>query len=305
MDTRNATGYNQTVSHESVLPGYAKFIFLCFVTTSFIFCIISLVAIGRTKKTPYSTKTLSLGLLSFNSLFLISSCVAKFFSYKEVYIVQHITRGFHVTSSLIVGGMVLDRLLVIRWPYFYLKYATEDRIRKICAGLSVIGFLQYVIVRGILCYVPMRPLNCGVGLQVYLTMLTAIPLFSTAISGKIYWIIRGKSRKQPANFRQQYRGTAVCLIFVVNDIFNTIVSLSFSVIYIKSITDNEVLATIADGWNVVTCIMNAIVYVLWFKETRLEVLKMVQNICPQLKPKIQLMQYEIFCIVTSTGSGAK
>ena len=46
----------------------------------------------------------------------------------------------------------------------------------------------------------------------------------------------------------------------------------------------------------VNCYIDPLIYVIWYRETKLELLKVAQTCLPGLKPKIQKMQTEIYNI---------
>ena len=46
----------------------------------------------------------------------------------------------------------------------------------------------------------------------------------------------------------------------------------------------------------VNCYVDPLIYVIWYKETKLELLKVAQTCLPRLKPKIQKMQTAIYRI---------
>ena len=64
----------------------------------------------------------------------------------------------------------------------------------------------------------------------------------------------------------------------------------------KGLTEDGLTAVLADSANVVNCVADPFIYVLIFKETRLEKLKMIKVLCPCLKSTIQKVQISIFDI---------
>ena len=53
---------------------------------------------------------------------------------------------------------------------------------------------------------------------------------------------------------------------------------------------------ITDFITLVNCYIDPLIYVIWYKETKLELLKVAQTCLPRLKPKIQKMQTAIYNI---------
>ena len=48
-----------------------------------------------------------------------------------------------------------------------------------------------------------------------------------------------------------------------------------------------------------SCIVDPLIYVMWLKETRLEVLNILKVMCPSLNPAAERMYMEVFNIVYS------
>ena len=76
-------------------------------------CLLSAVALFQTGKTPYPTKLLSLGVLGFDSLFIISSNCGKYLAFENSYIFRQMSRGFIISALCNVGFMFLERLFAL------------------------------------------------------------------------------------------------------------------------------------------------------------------------------------------------
>ena len=291
---------------QPALPVYAVVLYFVFAFLALLLCLTSLAAIVKTKKTPYSTKVLCLCLLAFDSLFLIFSSVSRLFKYNDLYVIQHITRGLHVSSYIIVGSMALERLLVLNWTYLYLRLNTKRRTRIICIGIFVGSILHYSAVRAFACYIKNKPVDCGMGIQVYFFVISvSIPILSYISYGKIYTIVRQKTADERFKYRlTHYKGTLVSFLYLVNTTINLLIYLGLSTFYLirskKGVKEDGIVATMTDSVNIINCIADPLIYVILFKETRLEMLKMVGKICPFVRPKIQTMHMEIFDIITSS-----
>ena len=287
------------------LPLYGLSLYVLFACLALTLSVISFVAIKRTKKTPYSTKVLSMCLLVFDSLFLISSSIARFVDYREFYMIQQTTRAFHISSYIIVGCMALERLLVLNWTYFYHRYNTEKRIRIICISISLGAFLHYALIRIFACYIPQRPLACGIGMYAYFpTISIVIPILSFISYGKIYSIVRQKTAEQKCKYQlTHYKGTLVSFMYLVNMTINLIAYLGLAITFVirsnQGVAEDGRVAMLADVVNVVNCIVDPLIYVILFKETRLEILKMIKVVFPSVEPTITKMHMEIFNIVTN------
>ena len=275
-------------------------LYWCLASAVLILCILSFVAVYRSKKTPYGTKLLSLGLLAYDILFLLSSSASKPFDYNDVYFILHATRGFTIAAQFIVGYMSLERLFVLNRPYIYLRVMTERRIKVVCIAASIFGFLHYSVIRGVFCYARGKAVNCELGFPVYLvTFCTVIPAVSFISFVKIYKIIRRSEDKHRTKYTiRQYKGTIAAFLVLVNTTFSQVVWLGLSVLYFTRTARGEKedgsVATLADWSYLVNCIVDPTIYVIWFSETRMEILKLIKGVCPCVKPKIEKLRMEIY-----------
>lgn len=242
-----------------------------------------------------------MGLLSYDSLFLFLSCISRLFAYRDVYIVSHITRGLQLASQILVGCMALERLFVLNWPYIYLRVVTERRTRVVCLGVYMFSFLQYVAFRGTICYAMNRPINCGLGVPIYFMVVSVVvPAVAFLSFVKVFKIIRkcGGKLSSTRHAARQYKGTVASFWMLINTTFTQLVWLGLAVLYFARTDDGKKetgeIAVLADCSNIVNCIVDPLIYVVWFKETRMELLNLVKGICPCVKPRIKKLRFEIY-----------
>ena len=288
------------IEFKPLMPIYLLVLYLSLSSAVLVLCMLSFVAIYRTKKTPYATKLLSLGLLTYSSLFLALSLVSKLFDFSDVYPIWHATRGYQVAAQIVVGCMALERLFVLNWPYVYLRVVNERRTKILCIAVVVFGFLQYAAVRGAVCYARNKAVNCGLGLAAY---LIAVSVLVGAVSFicfiKIYKIITQNVTKNcKTHAVRQYKGTVASFLVLVNTTVSQAVWLGLSVWYFtrtaNGLTASGLVATPADWSYLINCIVDPAIYVIWFRETRMELLKLLKGICPCVKPKIEKLRTEIY-----------
>ena len=287
---------------DPLMPIPLLVLYLVLALTTFTVCFLAFVAMFRTKRTPYATKLLSMGLLTYDNLFLLISCFSKMFNYNDIYVVWHITRGFQLASQLIVCSMALERVFVLNWPYKYLKVVTDTRTKCVCITIFFFSFLQYAVVRVGVCYARNKGLNCGWGMPVYFVIYTVlVPAISFVSFFKIHKIIRGTGNSSTAmsTFRQ-YKRTAVSFMLLINTTFSQVVWIGLSVLYFtrtaQGIKEEGFVATLTDWVNVFNCIVDVLIYVIWFRETRMELMKLVKGVFPAFKTKIEKLRIEIYQI---------
>ena len=178
-----------------------------------------------------------------------------------------------------------------------LRVMTEQRIKKICIAICTLVYLQYVAMRGVFCYASDTAITCGLGFPVYLiTVCTVFPAISFICFVKIYKIICNSEDKHRS--ARQYKGTVATFLVLVNTTFSQLVWLCLSVFNFirktKGAGPDGFVATLADWSNLTNCAIDPLIYVLWFGETRMEVLKIVQGVCPFVRPKIERLRVEIY-----------
>ena len=273
-------------------------LYMCLSWAILILCMLSAIAVYRTKKTPYGAKLLSLGLLTYDILFLLFSPVSKFFEFNDVILIWHATRGFQIAAQTVVGCMAFERLFVLNWPYVYLRLMTERRMKGACIAVSMFGFLQYAVMRGVLCYARDKEGKCGLEFSVYLVAISiVVPAISFISFVKIYNIIcKSKDKHQQMHSIRQYKGTIAAFLVLLNTTVSMFIWLGLSVLSIRASGTEEIgfVATLADWSNFVNCIVDPAIYVIWFSETRMEVMKLVKGVCPWVKPKIERLRVEVF-----------
>ena len=274
-------------------------------TVAVFLCCVSLLGIVKTKRTVYVIKLFSAGLLVVDIFFLIISSISKFFPYQHVFLLQHVARGLHVTSWIAVVVMSLERLYAINWPYLYIRMATKRRCRAVCVGTYTIGFLQYAIIRGLACYTSQKgAVECTGAFRVYLLLLLVLmPAISFVSYCQLYRIFK-QSFQHMSHHRKrisEFRGTWVSFVYMINTFICSLVYLVSGVhIVVSGINTyhHGRLGMITDFISLVRCFVDPLVYIIWYRETRLQLLKVAQSCFPGIEPKVKKMQVEIFNIQT-------
>ena len=275
--------------------------YIALATTAAVLCSVSLFGIVKTKRTVYATRLFSAGLLVVDLLFLVLSSVSKFFPYNDIFWLQHVARGLHISSWTAVLVMSLERLLAVNWPYQYIKMVTKRRARIVCAATYVLGFLQYAMIRVLVCYISSEATNCNAAFKIYLLLLlTMMPIISSCVYFKLYLIVRESFKRCFQKQRMsEFKGTFVSFLYMTNTFVCSLIYLISSVFMIVTGLDSHPdggLGIITDFITLVNCYIDPLIYVIWYRETKLELLKVAQTCLPRLKPKIQKMQTEVYNI---------
>ena len=274
-----------------------EYIVLYFVASfmTLLLCIVIFAGIARTKKTPYPTKLLCMGLLCYNCLFLIFACVSKLFPHEESFLLRNLSRGFHTAAQIVVAFMAYERFFVLNWPYLYLK-KSKRLVRNICLSIIVLSFLHFALLKGTVCYARGQYYKCI--MNIYFPVACALVLVTSfAAFIQIYTVIRRKSLAM-----RQYRATIVSFMYIMNCTVFMGVYLGLAVYHTFNWASDA--APVADGWlfqlldviYVANCVIDALIYGLCFREVRLEILKMVAARFPSLEPYVEKMRVDVFVI---------
>ena len=110
------------------------------------------------------------------------------------------------------------------------------------------------------------------------------------------------SEKRYGPTLRQYKGSHISFLCLVNQIIVLIINIVLLVIFyftnVKTVGGNGHFAEVADFCYLMNCFVDPLIYVIWLRETRLEILKMVQVILPYFEKTIEDMRIDIFSIVT-------
>ena len=287
----------------SGLSPHLAIVYLVLSSIALIMCSISLVAVSRTRKIPRPVKLLSMGLLVYDILFLLAASISHFFDFHDIFVAQHLAREFQIAVLIIIATMSLDRWFVLGFPYIYLRIATEEVINKVCIGVILGSILQYLAYRALACYTFNKILSCDSNLIYYgfwTILLSAISIFSQV---KVFMIARSSSsEKRYGPTLRQYKGSHISFLCLVNQIISLIINIVLLVIFyftnVKTVGGNGHFAEIANFCYLMNCFVDPLIYVIWLRETRLEILKMFQVIFPYFEKTIEDMRIDIFNIVT-------
>ena len=258
-------------------------------------CLVIFAGIARTKKTPYPTKLICMGLLSYNCLFLIFASVSKLFPHEESFPLRNLSRGFQTAAQILVAFMAYERFFVLNWPYKYLR-KSKKLIRNVCLSIIALSFLHFALLKGTICYARGQYFKC-MG-NIYFPVVCALILVSSfAVFTQIYTLIRRRSLAT-----RQYKATIVSFLYLVNCTVFMGLYLGLSV-YNAFVWASEE-TPIVDGWlyqlsdviYVANCIIDALIYGLWFREVRLEIMKMVATCFPSLETYVEQMRLDVFKI---------
>lgn len=298
-DFRN--GYNQNL--DTVLDIKIRIV-LVLVSLVILFVNgISFIALKRTRHTPRTAKFLSSSLLVFDFVATLMYTIRRLITDTQLnFLFQILAMSFNYLGFIDIAIMSIERLILFHWPNFYIRKITLSAFRRICFASWVL-YILFWLSDCIMCYVAVddndpKTIYCFTDVIhrhiriVYwsTTMVSCVCLM------KIIVIITNQSSKMTGNKTVWHtnKSTMVVLICIVNYIITTVCGFFITYFveeaYLRRLFND--LLMICNG------LVDTSVYVLWFKECRLEILKILGKMFPSLNKYAEAMRIIVFDITT-------
>lgn len=264
---------------------------------------VSFIVLNRTRHTPRTARFLSSTLLVFDFIAALMYAIRKLV--EDVnwnYMFQLSAMGFSFLGYINIAIMSVERLVVFHWPNFYLRKVTFSPFRKLCYAIWV-TYESVWAFECIACYTFIGDSKRETAFcftSVLQRHMRFVFLTTTTIAClcliKISFIIASQSKKTSGkmNTRQNNRSTVVVFICIINYVVTTIcvfaITFLIKEVHIRRMCND--LLMLANG------LVDTCAYVLWFRECRLELLKILSCLFPSLKTKAEEMRIRIFDIST-------
>lgn len=279
---------------------FASFIVMFVNGTSFI-------ALNRTRHTPRSARFLSSSLLVFDFMATVFYTVRKVIDDARFNLLfQLFGMGCNFLGYVNIAIMSIERLLLFHWPNFYLRRVSYKVFKRICIVIWLLYSIEWIIETG-LCYVFIDRKNiysmfCFTrAIQRHLIgVYGTSSLVSCTCLFKITLIIANQSSKTmggKGTWRNN-KATVVVFICIVNYLLTTLCGVTMTFV----IPENYVRRATNDLLMITNGFVDCCTYVLWFRECRLELLKLFGGVCPGFNKKADKMRFELFDIMTYSKS---
>lgn len=212
--------------------------------------------------------------------------------------------AFCYNAFVTIGLMSLERFVLFHSPNFYIRCLTTRKIKTTAYCAWLFGWFLYFYTRIGICYTSNEnpSLHDVIGkcnqvtFIMYILTIIIVMLISYLCYWKIFRIV--KSDHIEHGFRaislQQYRSTSLVFVYVITV---SITAVGY-MIAIASSEDRTALRISNDLVNTFNAMMDPCVYVLWYKECRMEMMKMLTCGLHIFKQRFENMRMEIFEVVT-------
>lgn len=281
----------------------------------------SLVAIRRTKRTPPNCRFLAMGLAVFDWLTMLGN-YSRLWIERDIprLFVERLTFGCVILAYNTVALMTFERVFLFTNVTCFFRYLSHGNWRVISTVVWISVFVVAVLLRFILCTFVYRELRTGSCYRttsyIYASVISLVVTLATIGCVKLYFLVRSKSRRwrHPAN--RAVQGDTQCDAYGAwnrgsyhrdrssNLIFTYMLTILLGIIgFLCFLAAGHAGDKFFSGMFVLStfnCLANPCLYVFWFRECRMELLKICAGCAPRLQNKVDIMRMEIFDIVIST-----
>lgn len=255
-------------------------------------------AMRRTKNIPQMARFLGLSLVVFYALIILLLAIRKFQTDWHVQIViMVIIFGIRHTATVTVALMSVERFVLFRFPYFYIRHVWKAKVKCVVATLWLLCFASFSTNVYMSCHDECGGDNstcvrecasaCFIGFTVPVFTVVAMLTIICYV-----YIIAKIAKYKLQEYRRHYKTTVVLFINAVNFICYAIVLLVESLMKPEFGEENFIF----DIFVLLTGSLDTAIYVLWFRECRLELLKMIAWIHPKLQVKADKIRVDVFQI---------
>lgn len=298
-------------------PWYIKLFFFCVGTVAVVSSITAIIVLRRTRRIPHAAKFLATGLLTFDLLYISLITVRKFV------LNPLINTSINVLSTTVlqlayvtVALMSVERFIMFYHPMRYMEMCTEQVVKFTSFTVWTFTVIIFQTVRYAACYMVFESYlifeeagRCNQIVTIYYSALViAVLVTSTVCYWNIFNIVKMQltnSEKKTASFAsaasvlRTYKSTFLVLLYLL-----VILCLSATytviIVFIRVMDlDVGTVRLSLDTVSTVNCIIDPFLYVLWFKESQMEMYRLFSRFSKRLKRKAEDMKYDIFNIVTT------
>lgn len=292
-----------------------KAVFVTIACVSVISNVSALTCMQRAKKIPYAAKFLSTGLLIFDLLFVVTSTLRKFIEHPSINLNIHavVTLWLQLVTVTVVL-MAIERYVLILKPMWYMRNVTELTIRITAMSVWLIETILWIFIRYGVCYfkfkstyVITKPGLCDNIMSMSYGILLIVGF---VISYRCYWKIfkliqtkvvgsHIKSASETARELRSYKSTSIIAVYIVVITCTTVAFLIIIILIQLGLLGQNRRRICVEIVSLCNCIVDPFLYVIWFKESRLEMLKFVAVVFTRYRQTVEDMRMDVYNIVIS------
>jgi len=295
--TLSSTGYSDM--HDLLVIRVSSIISACVVLT---FNVMALIALNRTRGLPKAARVLSSSLLWFDAATLFTSVIRNMVT--DSYMLNIITMtGLTMSSASFsnIAIMSLDRLILFQWPFFYVRHFINGSYVAFYY-VVIVGFLLFFSYNWIECFFTMTSFwvtrQCLVPVIVTYKTISHVVSVLLCVPCFIWIAIIVVKQQRKERSRSETKPTIVVLVCCINYAITTVVILVF--LFTHCSTSIIFRRTGADVLYMFNSLVDTSVYVMWFKECRYELLRIIGCLVPPLRQRLTRMRTEVSALTLDT-----
>jgi hypothetical protein len=257
---------------------------------------------------------LTTGLLSFDALFIVLTTIRKFITDHTVSLnVQTSVTLSLQLATFTVGLMTVERYSLILKPMWYMKTVSRKLIVRTVCFIWILNIFLSMSFRYGVCYLQTRSVSvfteagtCNKTTSAFYGILLIIVLSTSSLCYyKIFKCIQSKN--PPGNILSltltakriySYRSTFLVFIYLIVIIVSSLAyGIIIVLIHIQDLKYTQ-LRLALEFVSLFNCLLDPFLYVLWFKECRLQLVVFLGKCFKRYRQKSETMRIDVFNIVT-------
>ena len=259
--------------------------------------VVGLVVILRTKRTPRTTRLLICWVILFKIGARFSLTTAKLVVGEDA-----TRRCMHIFTSFVClicfthGLISLERCIVFFAYRIHLRIGESARMKNCIFLLWIVVWVLNTSIRFIFCNGHLRDIwGCNQVIKgCYLTLFCVIVFLSYWCYTKIYLLIRSKNVTGKHKVKVKIKTTTLMFICSIANSGNVLlICLEMSMV-----ADVYLISIVASVTGLVSSLIDSALFIYWFKECRLELLKLFAVFCPRMRNFVEKTRIEVYDIVT-------
>ena len=262
---------------------------------------VALVSIVHAKRTPQVVRFLSAALISFEILSLVAFTIRKvlldiFWNDTALVVGSHLV----LLSFITVGLMSTERLVLFTSNRIYIQHLRTQTFKRISIATWLSFSLIYYVTRYVVCNITAYE-TCAHNMKVAFGLVIFIVIvLSTCCYLRIFFLLRNKKTSPPSTAYKPNRSIqklrTTCLMFMF--LLVTLVGFLLFVYDLILEPDTRTKKLQFDLFSLFNCTMDPCLYVWWFRECRMNLLKIPALCIPSVKKRTEKMKIDLFDIVT-------
>jgi len=287
-------------------------------TVSLLLSFIAIFVLRRAKRIPKSAKFLA-------TMLLVSDCL--YISTRSVEMGAFVGNPFVLSAVQVAGSlagfvsyttiavMAVERLFAMNSPMIYIRRCSLTTVRVASCAVSGIVVLAYLTMRYGVCYWKIGSAQvvfgtsdvCHYDTTFPPIVLTIVVVVAVASYLRIYIIVRRlklEEKRRHAlpsrnvfNEVKRFSQTSIVLLYIIVVLVTYLALTILILIWIVFKIDRNTLATVGFFIFMFNSFVDSLLYILWFAECQLELLKLFSFLGQTVQLKTERMRMKVFDIV--------